>query len=267
VYCLNAETGVEIWNYTTGNSVYSSPAVVNGKVYIGSVDHMVYCLNAENGVKFWGYTAGQSILWSSPAVANGKIYIGSDKFYCLNAETGVEIWNYTTGSYIDSSPAVADGKVYFGSNDGKVYCLNAETGVNIWDYATGGDIESSPAVAYGNVYVGSSADKIYCFGRNQLVIEIGPITGGFGVSAAIKNNGTAAATNVSWWINVSGGIIVTRSHFSGKINELVVNGTQTIKSSGLWGIGSIVITVQVDDKHKDATGFLLGPLVLGVKQQ
>jgi len=42
VYCLNAATGALVWNYETGNSVYSSPAVVNGVVYIGSHDANIY---------------------------------------------------------------------------------------------------------------------------------------------------------------------------------------------------------------------------------
>jgi PKD repeat protein len=103
--------------------------------------------------------------------------------------------------------------------------------------------------------------------ENKPIIEIGLITGVFGVSAVIKNKGTAAATNLSWWINVSGGIILTGRFTHNVIDELAVNGTKTIKSSGLWGIGRINIAVQVSDKHKNATAFLLGPLVLGVKQQ
>jgi hypothetical protein len=103
--------------------------------------------------------------------------------------------------------------------------------------------------------------------HHQPNIEITSITGSFGISAAIKSNGTAAATNVSWWINVTGGIIFSGRHSSNVIAELAVNASKTIKSSGLWGIGSVTITVQVDDKHKNATAFLLGPLVLGLKQQ
>jgi PKD repeat protein len=102
---------------------------------------------------------------------------------------------------------------------------------------------------------------------NQPVIEIGTISGGFGVSAKITNTGTAAASDVPWLINVSGGVILTGSHTSNVINELAVNDTTAIKSLGLWGIGSITITVEADDVNKHATAFLLGPLVLGVKQQ
>ena len=42
----------KIWNYTTGALVDSSPAVVDGKVYVGSADHNVYCLDAEQAIKY-----------------------------------------------------------------------------------------------------------------------------------------------------------------------------------------------------------------------
>jgi outer membrane protein assembly factor BamB len=90
VICLNADTGTMIWEFFTNGIVFSSPAIADGKVYIGSMaDHKVFCLNADNGKK---------------------------------------IWEYTTGSYVDSSPAVADGKVYIGSWDGKVYCFSSSGG-------------------------------------------------------------------------------------------------------------------------------------------
>ena len=36
LYALNASTGALLWKYTTGEQVYSSPAVANGVVYVGS---------------------------------------------------------------------------------------------------------------------------------------------------------------------------------------------------------------------------------------
>ena len=40
------EFGILRWRYETGWSVYSSPAVVAGVVYVGSVDNYVYALDA-----------------------------------------------------------------------------------------------------------------------------------------------------------------------------------------------------------------------------
>jgi outer membrane protein assembly factor BamB len=172
------DTNNVLWRYTTGYFVSSSPAVADGKVYVGSLDGNVYCLDATTGDFIWSFQTGDWVD-SSPAVANGMVYVGSWDYnvYCLpqndpNGDGVIEesevIWSYTTGGYVVSSPAVADGKVYVGTttypggSDNKVYCLNASTGAFVWSYQTGGRVESSPAVANGKVYVGSRDDKVYC---------------------------------------------------------------------------------------------------------
>jgi len=152
------------WSSTVGDGIdYSSPAVAEGRVYVGSLDDKVYCFNASTGAFIWSYTTGDNVR-SSPAVADGKVYVGSEdnNVYCLNATTGGLIWSYVTNDNIGSSPAVADDKVYIGSWNSMVYCLNATTGAHIWNYATGGSVFSSPAVADGKVYVGSVDHNVYC---------------------------------------------------------------------------------------------------------
>jgi hypothetical protein len=55
--------------------VYSSPAVANGVVYIGSDDGNFYALNAATGVKLWSYATGGSV--GDAVVANGRVYVGA----------------------------------------------------------------------------------------------------------------------------------------------------------------------------------------------
>jgi peptide/nickel transport system substrate-binding protein len=163
VYALNATTGTQVWNFTTGGRIeWSSPAVTGGVVYVGSTDGKVYALNATTGTQVWSCTTGSAV-YSSPAVAGGVVYVGSDdnKVYALNATTGAQAWNYTTGDCVWSSPAVADGVVYVGSDDNKVYALNATTGAEIWNFTTFSWAESSPAVAGGTVFVGSWDGNVY----------------------------------------------------------------------------------------------------------
>ena len=61
------DTNNTIWSYTTGDYVCSSPAVANGRVYVGSNDDKVYCLDVDTGGFIWNYTTGGGIL-SSPVV-------------------------------------------------------------------------------------------------------------------------------------------------------------------------------------------------------
>lgn len=158
------------WKYETGDDVYSSPALVNGKVYVGSRDGYVYSLNSSNGGLIWKYKLGDYLRgegWglpdSSPAVADGRVYIGSGDncTYCLDASTGSFVWRYRTRGVVQSSPAVAEGRVYVGSLDESIYCLNASTGDLVWRYEAPSSIRSSPAVADGKVFV-STYTWIYC---------------------------------------------------------------------------------------------------------
>lgn len=165
IYCLDADTGDLIWDFVTEN-VDSSPAVYEGKVFVGSEGNKTFCLSADTGKLIWSYDMGGGK--STPAVYEGKVFAGSNdkNIYCLSAGTGELIWEYKTGGFVISSPAIYGGKVFVGSNDKKVYCLNADTGELIWCYRTQGIIHSSPAVSDDKVFVGSWDGRLYCLGAD-----------------------------------------------------------------------------------------------------
>ena len=211
--------GTEIWTYKTELGVFSSPAVADGVVYVGSSDGNVYALNAATGAHIWAYTTGSHV-GSSPAVANGVLYVGSSdgNVYALNAATGTQIWNFITGYLVTSSPAVADGIVYVGSWDHNVYALNAATGALLWNYTTEDLLYSSPAVVNGVVYVGSNDHNVYALNAatgTQIwnFITGYPVTSSPAVSNGIVYVGSGdnklyalnAATGAHIWTYTTGG--------------------------------------------------------------
>jgi outer membrane protein assembly factor BamB len=171
---------------------YSSPAVVNGVVYVGSDDSKLYALDAVTGKRKWSYATGGGVD-SSPAIVNGIVYVGSDKLYALDAVTGAFKWSDTLGYAIaGSSPVVANGVVYVGSFGGTLYAIDAVTGTFKWSYTTGGYITTSPAVVNGVVYIGS--DKLYALDALTGALKWSYTTGnvmpdrqGIGSSPAVVN--------------------------------------------------------------------------------
>jgi outer membrane protein assembly factor BamB len=175
----NVGTLVEKWTATTGGIVHSSPAVVNGVVYVGSEDGKLYAFNATGGALLWTATTGGPVD-SSPAVVNNVVYVGSNdgKLYAFDAtgtagcagtpKTCAPLWTAQTGGPVGSSPTVANGVVYVASEDHSLYAFDAagnncsgtpKTCAPLWTGATGGTIpiDSSPAVANGVVYIGAAA--------------------------------------------------------------------------------------------------------------
>ena len=65
------------WQFKTGGTIVSSPAVVNGVVYIGSSDGALYAVDQKSGQQKWK-TGTRGPVASSPAVAEGINNLGAN---------------------------------------------------------------------------------------------------------------------------------------------------------------------------------------------
>lgn len=166
------------WSYEPDDAVWSSPAVADGTLYVGSYDGYLYALDADSGERRWRYRTGDRID-GSPAVANGTVYVGSfdRNVYALDADTGEERWIHGTRGIVRSSPTVHDGVVYIGAfcrdeecsafydvqwpARGYLYAFDADTGVVRWRYETGDGVITKPAVTEETVWFGSSDNAVY----------------------------------------------------------------------------------------------------------
>ena len=127
----NAETGEQMWQYETEDSVLTAVAYRNGFVYFGSRDGGVYALNATDGALGWKADIGHAVV-SSPAVTENAVYVGADNgvIYKIDIGSGHVVWQFDTekitgGMPIYSSPAIANGKLYIGLKH-FLLCLGGE---------------------------------------------------------------------------------------------------------------------------------------------
>jgi len=182
-----------LWTGQAGVNIFgSSPAVVNGVVYIASFNEAdgrssrLYAFRASGCGRpscdpLWSAPAGEFVQ-SSPAVANGKVYVGSgdDLIYAFDANgcnqpTCSAVWRgEAVGSQAGmvSAPAVANGLVYIGENNGSVVVFDANGCdgnfcLPVTQLPTQNEpiVSSSPAVVNGNVYFGSDDQEDFPPGR------------------------------------------------------------------------------------------------------
>ena len=85
----------------------SSPAVVDGTLYVGCRDAHVYALDAATGRKKWDYPTSKSWVIGTPAVRAGLVYA-----------------------------AIAGDLVYFGDHNGRLYAIDSKTGKLGWEFQT-----------------------------------------------------------------------------------------------------------------------------------
>ena len=172
IYALDEYTGLVHWTFEipTGAAVYSSPAIANGKLFIGSSDGYVRALTQSEGALVWASYAGDhptlpAEVRSSPVVADSMVFVGSSNgVFALDEITGTKIWSFETRWQVVSTPAVANGMLFVGAeNDDNIYVLDELSGTLVWSYHSGGWF-SSPAVDESRnlVVVNCKDRRVHC---------------------------------------------------------------------------------------------------------
>jgi eukaryotic-like serine/threonine-protein kinase len=103
MFALDTKSGKPLWSFDTDGSAWSSPAVTEDQVFIGTVGTVGYMADHHGG------------------------------FFAVNRSNGKEEWRLTFDpipneftSGVISSPAVAQGLVFFGGLDGKFYAVSVK---------------------------------------------------------------------------------------------------------------------------------------------
>jgi outer membrane protein assembly factor BamB len=85
--------------------------------------------------------------------------------HALSRKSGTEVWNYPTRGKVDSSPVVVGKRLYVGSLDGFLYVLGVDKGKLVQKIKLGQGIVASPAVVGDCLVIGTQNGTLYCLGK------------------------------------------------------------------------------------------------------
>ena len=171
-HAIDRKTGKGRWKFTTGGEIYSSAAVLDGRVIFGSYDNRLYCLNENDGTLAWKYET-QGYVHCAPAVVDGVTFIaGCDEHLrVIDIKTGEQKLEMPLQTYLIASPAVVGDMLYVGTFASEVVAVDWKKSNVVWRYSAGESehpFHSSAAVTDQLVVVG---------GRDKLVHAINRSTG------------------------------------------------------------------------------------------
>jgi polyvinyl alcohol dehydrogenase (cytochrome) len=160
------------FGFPGGSQAYGNPAIVAGRIFVGSDTGKFYALDAQTGCTYWSFQADAGIR-SAPSVeargtgnaARHVVYFGDLKanVYALDAAAGTLIWKKQTDTHrsarVTGSVKLFDGKLYVPMSSieegpaaqptyecctfrGSVVALDAATGDQVWKTYT---IAETPA--------------------------------------------------------------------------------------------------------------------------
>lgn len=202
----------ERWAFKTGDAIESAPAVVNGVVYVSSLDKHLYAIELATGKQKWKIKLAH--MKASPSVKNDRIYIGdlNGKFYCVNAADGKVLWTFEAEGEIDASANFHGNNIIFGSHDSKLYCLDPN-GKQQWAATMDGPINAAVAVV---------GDLTFATGCSDGVLHV--------IDA--KNGKELGSIDLQGQTLATGAVVGDRIYVSMESNQVVAADLKTMKK--LW---------------------------------
>jgi len=187
VYCLDAETGREIWTFSYHcpaerkgfSGPRSTPAVDDGHVYTMSWTGQIHCLDIRTGDPVWartnadfgiegrfGYEFPNWGLSGSPLLHDDLVYFDAGKFFAVHRKTGKKKWELDGSVSAYASPMIfqdASGQDRLAtlSKPGLVVADPQEgTVLSTYPWPTMGDANCVVPIARGDTLFISSGWKV-----------------------------------------------------------------------------------------------------------
>jgi Ca-activated chloride channel family protein len=154
-----------------GNHPLATPAVADGKVFIGGGfgSYEFYAFDAKTGKEAWLYPTGDD--GPTAAVVEGG-YIAFNTESCeleIITMDGKPVWKKRLGDPLMSMPAISKGKVYMAypdsnaGNQHKLACFDVKTGKEYWTKNIAGDIITAPVIQDDKIFLTTLEGTMYCF--------------------------------------------------------------------------------------------------------
>lgn len=115
-YALDLKTGKPVWKLDTGGEIFTSPALVEKRIVIGTVRGDLFCVEPDSGKVAWKAKLGEKILLNPYLAKTRYLYVVTDSNIYVVNRWGLLFTRYAFGS---TGFAVSDEQdVYVCGQDG-----------------------------------------------------------------------------------------------------------------------------------------------------
>ena len=186
VLAVQPNNGKILWRQNIPAPSRAAPTIMDGRVFVNTLDNRLIALNAVDGTQLWEYqalseTAGL-VGAASPAADNTVVVpaFSSGEISALRVENGSVAWSDNLAnlkrigglaglSDIKALPVIDKGIVLAVSFSGRMVAIDARTGSRLWQREIGS--ANTPWVAGNHVFVLTTENQLIALGRETGTIR------------------------------------------------------------------------------------------------
>jgi outer membrane protein assembly factor BamB len=181
ILALKPDTGLILWRKRLGSPSRAAPTIMDGRIFVTTLDNRLIALNAANGEKLWDYTGlseSAALVGAASAAASKDLVVpafSSGEITALRVENGAAAWTDNLANIraagglgslgdIKALPVIDKGLVIAVSFSGRLAAIDQSTGARVWQRDIGST--NTPWVAGNHVFIIDSDQQIVALGRD-----------------------------------------------------------------------------------------------------
>jgi len=179
---VDPENGKKIWRVALPAPARAAPTVMDGRVYLVTLDNRLMVYGAADGALLWQYTGvseSTNLLGSASVAADETLVVlplSSGELYGLRPENGQVVWqdNLSAVRRMGALSAIADvrglpvidqGIVFAVSYSGRMVALDQISGRRLWQREIGS--AETPWTAGDNIFMLTTEQQLVALTRNR----------------------------------------------------------------------------------------------------
>lgn len=161
LHAVRASSGERIWRVETNGKIRNAVAIAGSNAIAVTQSGLVQSIELGSGRTNWQFDAKAAVTAPAIIDGRVIVGSRDSMLYALDPADGHPVWTqYWWGSWVESSAAERDGLAYIGAGDlDRVSCIEPSSGRNQWRSEVGGWVLQRPLVTDKIVYVGVSGAR------------------------------------------------------------------------------------------------------------
>ncbi|MBT3392341.1 MAG: PQQ-binding-like beta-propeller repeat protein [Chloroflexi bacterium] len=170
LYCLDRDTGKELWSSGVSGGVWGPPIIWDARIYLASDDGRVSAFDLETGQPL-SHTVMQLPRGRARLTQVGDLLIGLSQTGQINAYNLAHLrlaWNQPleVGSPIASPPVTAGNLIFFGTDDGRLVSFDVRDRRLETFARSASSLIAAPLIVGNRIYIGGRDHHLRAFDRN-----------------------------------------------------------------------------------------------------
>lgn len=166
LYCIDPDSGSQLWNVKLGERLFGCPVAIGEDLYVTGDNFTLYEIDFAGGSIMKETKLTGNVFGSLATDGTHLLFITDDGFLnCVRASDFQTVWKSPVAAFTDSTPVIDAGIIYLADQKGTAQAINLKDGSSVWKTELGDEFQRAPVVGPDRIVFGCRGGTLAVLNR------------------------------------------------------------------------------------------------------